>query len=404
MIPFALLPILTRYLSPTEYGTVAMFQILVSALAAVTGLSVHGAANRKYYDADISHTELSQYVGSCLQILIATTLAALALAFVFSAQLTIWLGLASSWIIWAVLISSATFVINLRLGQWQVRSAAIKYGVLQISSSLANMLLAIVLVVVLSKGAAGSIEAQAWVIPLFAAISILSLVKDKLLTFTWRPDFLREALNFGIPLMPHIVGLFLLNAADRLVIKTHLGLAEAGVYMVALQITMAMSIVFDAINKAYVPWLYERLARDRADEKKQIVRGTYTYFAISLAIAAVAFGAGPYVIKLLAGHEYHDAGPLVGWLALGQAFGGMYLIVTNYIFYSKRTGLLAFTTISSSLLNLALLVVLVQYYGLIGAAWAFAIAMGVRFALTWLVAQKRHPMPWFSFTHRIHQP
>ena len=33
-IPFALLPVLTRYLTPEEYGEVAMFQTLLGALMA----------------------------------------------------------------------------------------------------------------------------------------------------------------------------------------------------------------------------------------------------------------------------------------------------------------------------------------------------------------------------------
>src|SRR5690606_34839927 len=49
-LPFALLPILTRYLGPAQYGEVAMFQTFLATLAAFTGLSVQGAAARKYYD------------------------------------------------------------------------------------------------------------------------------------------------------------------------------------------------------------------------------------------------------------------------------------------------------------------------------------------------------------------
>lgn len=394
-IPFALLPVLTRFLSPLEYGQVAMFQILVAALAAVTGVSVQGAANRKYYDADVPQHELAQYIGACMQILLVTTLITLAFVATWRQQLAAWLGLEPNWILWAVIVSAATFVVGLRLGQWQVRGNAIKYGVLQASQSASEMLLSVLLVVVLLGGATGRIEAQIWMVPLFAVLAIFLLAKDKLLTLSWRPDYLREALRFGVPLVPHVAGFFLLSAADRLVINDKLGLADAGIYMVGLQLSMVMTIVADAINKAYVPWLFERLVRDNPQEKHQIVRWTYAYFAVALVAVGIAFAVGPYAVSLLAGNAYRGAARLIGWLALGQAFGGMYLMVTNYIFYSKRTGLLAFVTISSGLLNLILLLVLIRQHGLIGAAWAFAIAMAFRFILTWIVAHKRHPMPWF---------
>ncbi|MEW0490716.1 oligosaccharide flippase family protein, partial [Escherichia coli] len=44
LIPFILLPILTRNLTPYEYGQIAMFQTLVSGLASLTGLNTVGAA------------------------------------------------------------------------------------------------------------------------------------------------------------------------------------------------------------------------------------------------------------------------------------------------------------------------------------------------------------------------
>lgn len=50
LVPFLLLPILTRYLTPDEYGQIAMFQTLITALAALTGLNAVGAANRKFYE------------------------------------------------------------------------------------------------------------------------------------------------------------------------------------------------------------------------------------------------------------------------------------------------------------------------------------------------------------------
>jgi O-antigen/teichoic acid export membrane protein len=104
------------------------------------------------------------------------------------------------------------------------------------------------------------------------------------------------------------------------------------------------------------------------------------------------------VIVIVAGTQYRAAGDVIGWLVLGQGFGGMYLMVTNYIFFSKKTGLLSVVTLASGLVNVALLFALVGTYGAEGAGMAFSCAMGLRFLLTWAVAHYRHPMPWFSFS------
>lgn len=70
---------------------------------------------------------------------------------------------------------------------------------------------------------------------------------------------MKEAASFGVPLIPHIMGGFLLMTVDRAVIGSVLSLDAAGYYMVAAQIAGILGIALDSVNKAYVPWLFEKL-------------------------------------------------------------------------------------------------------------------------------------------------
>ena len=117
-IPLGLLPVLTRYLSTEQYGEVAIFQTLMAVLIAVTGLSVHSAANRKYFDRDNDQKTMQHYVAACLQILVVSTSAVGLVVYFFRHELSSYLALSTSWFPLAVLGSSASFVILLRLGQW----------------------------------------------------------------------------------------------------------------------------------------------------------------------------------------------------------------------------------------------------------------------------------------------
>ncbi|MGN5130884.1 lipopolysaccharide biosynthesis protein [Aeromonas hydrophila] len=396
-IPFLLLPILTRVLTPVEYGEIAMFQTLVAGLAAFVGLNAVGAANLKFYDHDNGEQELSKYNGACLQILILSGVFWLLLSVVFSTYLIEFLSIKESWIYSALLFSSLSFVMNLRLGQWQVRGDAFKFGTLQISNSVLNMGLSLLLVVALHLGAQGRVDAQVMAAALSAIVACYLLTKDKLVSlFCWRPDYLKQALQFGVPLIPHIFGFFLLSAVDRFVIKQELGLGEAGLYMVAVQLSTALNIMFDAINKAYVPWLFGILKRDDSTEKRKVVKYTYFYFLLLLLLAPIPFLIGPWALVLIAGEKYRAAGEVIGWLCLGQIFGGMYLMVTNYIFYARKTGILSLITITSGILHLLLLLIMVSAYGLIGAAWAFVIAKMVQFLATWLLANYLMSMSLFD--------
>jgi len=396
-IPFALLPVLTRYLEPSQYGQVAMFQTLLGALGAFVGLNVVGAAGRKYYDS-VSSDEIRSFIAACLQILIVSTAVIVLITLFFHKELSYLFDLEAHWIFAAVLVSMTSVVVNLRLGQWQVRRQAFLYGALQIAQSSTNMALSLLLVIYFVQGANGRIEAQILTSAAFLFISVFLLHRDKLLELmTWSPRLISEALHFGIPSIPHVFGGFLLISADRLVINQTLGLESAGIYMVAVQFSLALAITFDAINKAFIPWLYERLKRNIYSEKLEIVRYTYAWYLFIFIGVALAFWLGPSLVVLIAGKQYAQAGEIIGWLALGQGFGGMYLMVTNYVLYSRRTGILSLITVGSGLLNILLMISLARITGLMGAAVAFSISMGLRFLLVWWAAQKNHPMPWFYF-------
>ena len=127
---------------------------------------------------------------------------------------------------------------------------------------------------------------------------------------------------------------------------------------------------------------------------------TYAWFGLVLFTTPFAFFIGPYLVIFIAGSEYAEAGKVFGWLALGHSFGGMYAMLNCYIYYSKETSLLSLVTIISGLANIFLLIILIKYWGIVGAGMAFSISMFIRFVLTWIAAQQKHPMPWLSFMQK----
>jgi O-antigen/teichoic acid export membrane protein len=401
LIPFLLLPVLTRYLSPAEYGRIAIFQTLVIGLGAFVGLSVAAAASRKYLDLRLDQQALARYIAACVHILVASGLIVAGVAWWLKSPLSDWLGLEGVWIACAILLSACNCLITLRLGQWQIRQRPLPYGLLQVSFALLNALGSLFLVVAMKWGAEGRIAAQVAAALVFSVLAVALLRRDGLLRlFCWNPQYVKEALSFGVPLIPHIAGAIVLSTVDRFFVQSTLGLAELGIYMVAIQLASGLGLLFDAVNNAYAPWLFDRLGRQSAGEARQIVCNTYIWFAVILVLAAALFLLGPPIVVLVAGQQYARAGELMGWLGLGQVFGGMYLMVANYVFYAKSTWLLSVATLSSGAVNIGLLMFLIDQFGLAGAAISFAAAMGARFVLTWWVAHKRHPMPWLGFLDR----
>ncbi|MGI9915856.1 lipopolysaccharide biosynthesis protein [Vibrio owensii] len=395
VIPFLLLPILTRYLTQAEYGQIAMFQTLLTGLATFVGLNAVGAATRKYFDEDNTEQIIREFNGACVQICIVSSIVLGVITFAFRHQLSEMLSIPYSWILNTVLVSAFGFISGLRLGQWQARNKAKHYGAFQISQSLLNMVLSLILVIALVEGAQGRIDAQLITGISFSTIALVLLYKDGLIKpLCWRPQYIKEILAFGVPLIPHHLGFFLMGTFDRVIINDKLGLEAAAVYMVAFQLSTALLIIYDAINKAYTPWLFGVLKRNDEQEKRKVVKITYAHFACSLLLALVVFLIGEPIVVLLIGEEYRQSGEIIGWLCLGQVFHGMYFMVTNYAYYAKKTKYLSMITISSGLTNASILIVMISSFGLIGSAVSFSIAKFIQFLITMVFANKWHLMPW----------
>lgn len=260
--------------------------------------------------------------------------------------------------------------------------------------SLANVSLSLGIVIFITTTGEGRILGYGIAALGGGAVAILFLRKDKLIGLEYSRKYIKEAVAFGAPLIPHVAGMFLIFAIDRVIINAKLGLATAGIYMVAVQCSMGVGVILDSINKAYVPWLFRILKEDTESEKLRVVRMTYAFFLFMAAMAALGFWVGPFVVTMIAGSGYEAAGRVIGWLVLGQCLRGMYMAVTNYNFYAKRTGVISGITIISGICNVALLFVFIDLYGMVGAGISLCCAMLLQFLATWKSASTLQPMPW----------
>ena len=207
-------------------------------------------------------------------------------------------------------------------------------------------------------------------------------------------SIIKNILTVCIPLLPHSIGIFLLIGADRFIITKILGLSTISSYLVILQISTVFVFIFDAINKGYYPWLFDKLNENNNDTKKKIIITTYVYFILLLCASIFLFFHGSKLITLIAGENYIINNNIVGLIFLGQIFGGMYLMVNNYLFYEKEMLLLSKITISSGIIHLTLISVLSYYWGITGAAFSFCFSKCIQFLLTWFNAYKIANMPW----------
>lgn len=396
-IPFLLLPILTNYLSPEDYGKVTIFQTITGAYSTIIGINVASSATRNYYEYKNSKNELSRYIGSCIQILLLTSALTLIISILSKNFLTRQLNTDFNHILWSIFISTIYVITLIRLGQWQAKSKAISYGTLQISQSVFNAATTYFFVVSLNQSATGRISSLILTAGIFGIISATLLIRDGFFNiFSWTPKHIKDAIKFGIPLAPHIIGNFLLTSMDKIVIGSKLGLSDVGIYTIAAQIATSLTIIFDSFNKTYIPWIYEKL-QDNNEKDNILVAKKIIYIGFLITISGLSlYILTPSLIALIANNNYLASTEIIGWMILGQIFNGIYLIISNIIIYTKKTGYLSASTITSGLLNYVLLLLFLENFGIEVGAIAFCASTLLRLIFVIQYSQKLHPLPWKS--------
>ena len=391
-IPFLLMPVLTRFLSPTDYGLTATFQVLVGFVAPFVGLSINGAIARTFFSKEA--VDLPGYITNCLYLLCGCTLIVGTILWLFAGPVSKIAVFPEGWL-WSVIIVAAGQCLALVvLTIWQFQEKSVKYGGFQVALTALNGGLSLWLVVALGFKWEGRVLAQVAVAVFSLAAGGFLLLKGGWLKHGINKKYLYSAVAFGVPLIPHAFGGWLTAAADRLFISNMVGLADTGIYTVGCQVTQVIALIAVSVNTAFAPWLYKRLAENDPKTNLKIVKFTYIYVIGMFAFALVFTFLAPLLLNVFVGKDFRNASQYIFWLALAQATQALYFMTCNYIFYSAKTGYIAIATFVSAFVHILATYLLIRSNGTLGAAQATVISSVVSAGLTWWFAARLHKMPW----------
>lgn len=392
-VPFLLLPLLTRVLSPDEYGHVVGFTLLVTFCMTLAGLNAHAALGVVWFKRP--REEMPAFTGTALALAITSTvLVAGGIALVLQRWPALAANITPSWGILAALTAGAGVVLQCRLVLWQSQQQPVRNAVLQVSSSVLNVGLSLVAVLSLGMGSAGRNGGIAMAAVLMAVMAMVLFVCSR--EVCWAPERgqLRELLGFGLPLSLHALAGVLLGTADRWMVSAYMGAHSLGVYGAGAQLGMVMGILADAFVKAYGPWIYAKLASNDAKDKQVVVGAIYVAMPAFFVLAALVGIALQWASTLLLGAKYQEATTVLPWFMLGGALSGVYLCTSVLFFFSARTGLLSLTTSSAAVCGALCTWQLVAHLGIEGAAMGYAATQGLLALFTTVIAMKSFDLPW----------
>jgi O-antigen/teichoic acid export membrane protein len=387
-----LLPLYTRYLSPSDYGKVETLIALTTVLGILLAMGISSAFFRFYFDStEAEHRRLVVRTAFWFTMGMATL--GLALGVALSRQISDLLFGTSG----AADLVAASFV-----GLWagmnwaqitslfRVEERSVAYVLATVANILITVGATLVLVVALDKGPLGVIVGN-FVGTLSVYIVLLVYRRDQVgLQFDRR--LLREMNRFGLPLVPSAVFLWITNFSDRLFLVKLTDTAEVGRYSVGVRIASAMVLLLTAFRTAWPAFAYS-IEDEREAQRAYAFVLTYLVL-VSTWVATGLTLLSPWIVDWLTDPKFASASRVVGPLAFAAvAFGG-YIVVAIGIGRARRTQFNWVVTGAAAVVNAALNLILIPPYGMMGAAIATVAAFTTMFlGMTWR-AQRIYPVPY----------
>lgn len=416
-----LLPILTAFLLPAEYGLWSLAMMLFTGFTHLCNPALHGSITRYYFEHEHDEAGKRRFQGTILSFLlmwsfgmcvIATITGPTLFPLVFI-DLPFWpYGVLTIWMVFFGVLGVVPKAI------WVASEKSTPFVGVSLLGSAINLLGQLGLVALTGLGVLGMFYGRAASLVVLAIpFTIYSLRHIKL---AWSWDDLRSALRFSLPLVPHLMAHWVLGMSDRFVIERYyarldtsataaavaemgvtpdvngdlnLSLAAVGIYSAAYVFMGAVNMVAVSMNNAWVPQFTRAHAQP---EERGFVARSITYFMLAVgSMSAAMVVLSPTIVRLFFESKYEFAAEIAPILALGGLFQGLYYVYVAVLFFYKENRLMPVITVVSGTVNVVLNLLWLPSYGLVGAAWATVVGytilvVGVRWAA------RRMTMPTFE--------
>jgi O-antigen/teichoic acid export membrane protein len=375
-LSFLAAPLLTRLLTPADYGTLELLLVFVSLTTPLVLLGLDSALPSFYLDPNICPDEHARkrLVSSILWLLagwgtvfgmLGWAVAPLVARAVFADKVSVDLLRIAV----LVTLASALWWFGHYILRFQFRARL--YAVLSVVVAVANVGVGLWVLAGLHQGLGAYYAAYGAVLLVGGLVGLYIIRREISLSFAWSLAW--KGLQVGLPFVPATIIYVALSLVDRVMLNHFVPLDHVGWYAIALRVVGVMHAAVAVLGMAWSP-LAIKMYYESAVEAQAFYRRVLTYVVALGGLAALTLAAlAPAILWIMAPAAYAPAATAVGPLAVaGVALAASHVstlgpVLKRRPFYVLLLAVLAFG------IGIAANLLLIPLWGIVGAAWATAL-------------------------------
>lgn len=364
---FLLVPLYTKILSTSEYGTYDVVYTTIWLVMPIISLNIVESVMRFLLDGNYSKKNI-MYIGIKYTLISSFVFSTLV---IFNAIFNIAPSFSkyTAYLIFFYL-SQAFYILFTQYARGINRVANLAFA--GILNTMSTILLNIVFLIIFKMGLDGYFLANiiGLIIPIIYLIIIIRISCKEKIKNNYK-SLEREMIAYSTPLILESTSWWGIMASDHLIVTILCGLSENGIYSVAYKIPSILNIFVGVFNQAWVLSIVKEVNNKNYNFLVQ------TYNLISLfttVLCSVLIFFNKVIASIMFSGEFYNAWKFAPFLIVSTVFASLITVLGGYFSAIKDSKTIAFTTLCGAIVNMVLNFSLVFSIGPLGAAIATLIA------------------------------
>ena len=399
VIGFFLLPIFTRYLSPTEYGIMNYTNSITIFLFAFTILSLNAYLLRHVFDYE-KEEDRKKLIGNVFLFITIINFIMLGVELVLFPKIILAFNIKVKfhpYFLLALINNFLSVFSVVPLIIYRYKGKAINFVVVNATKSFIQVIFSLILVIHFNMGVLGRYYGSLMANVIFLVIYILIIYKNAILNLNLSQ--IKKGLIFSLPLVPSTFLHVIINVGDRIILERYVPLAALGIYSVSYTLGTVLRIFAYSSYLSFEPIVFSKIGKDDFSQAITKIRKYYLYVIFCLSFLYVLFSKE--ILYMMASSKFSSGYKVIPIIILSTIF-----LSENYLFGTiligiKKTKVSLILNLIGAVINVIVNLLLIPIIGMYGAAISTLTSYLVMFCLFYFYLNKHMGMKFLKINKDI---
>ncbi|WP_118952452.1 lipopolysaccharide biosynthesis protein [Taibaiella helva] len=390
-----MLPLLSKALSPAEYGIIGMYSSSFYMTFLFVVFAMDSATYRYYFDSGNDEATKRNTLATWYYFQLATSVILALLLFLFRGPLGVFLFKDTRKSIELVTLMSLALLMyalpNILEAWYRLQRKPWGAFFYSVATAGLSIILSAYCILQLKLGAIGFVIGQLSSFTLGSLYAIFTL-KGWLSPKYFNRKLLGNMLRYAVPFVPANIASQALAFLLNYYLKSKLSFSEAGLYYMGNTIASVIGLVTMAVGQAWSPFAFS--IADSPDAKRiySVSLSVYVIFMCGICLGMMLFI--PDLLRVFTNEKYYPAAWVGSILIFNVFLTSTCVIGMTGCGIVKKTAPYAKAVIVASVVSVALIVPMVNLFGKEGAALALLLGQLIIPGYIFYVSQKYYPIPY----------